>query len=63
VEQPSYRAALVFKPNAHGSVYFDYGTSFDPSAETLSLSVASSLLPPEENESYEIGAKYSLLHG
>ena len=62
VEQPSYRAALVFKPNAHGSVYFDYGTSFDPSAETLSLSVASSLLPPEENESYEIGAKYSLLH-
>jgi catecholate siderophore receptor len=61
VEQPSYRAALVFKPNGHSSVYFDYGTSFDPSAETLSLSVASSLLPPEENESYEIGAKYSLL--
>ena len=62
VEQPSYRAAIVFKPNAHSSVYFDYGTSFDPSAETLSLSVASSLLPPEENQSYEIGAKYSLLH-
>jgi catecholate siderophore receptor len=62
VEQPSYRAAFVFKPNAHSSVYFDYGTSFDPSAETLSLSVATSLLPPEENESYEVGAKYSLLH-
>jgi catecholate siderophore receptor len=62
VEQPSYRAALVFKPNAHSSIYFDYGTSFDPSAETLSLSVATSLLPPEENESYEVGAKYSLLH-
>jgi catecholate siderophore receptor len=62
VEQPSYRAAFVFKPNAHSSVYFDYGTSFDPSAETLSLSVSTSVLPPVENESYEVGAKYSLLH-
>jgi len=61
VRQPTYRAALVFKPNVHGSVYFDYGTSFDPSAETLSLSVATSVLPPEENQSYEAGAKYSLL--
>jgi catecholate siderophore receptor len=63
VRQPSYRAAVVFKPNSHGSVYFDYGTSFDPSAETLSLSVATSVLPPEENESYEAGAKYSFLNG
>jgi catecholate siderophore receptor len=61
VSQPSYRAALVFKPNQHGSVYFDYGTSFNPSAESLSLSVATSVLPPEQNESYEAGAKYSLL--
>jgi catecholate siderophore receptor len=61
VHQPSYRAAVVFKPTTHGSVYFDYGTSFDPSAETLSLSVASSVLPPEENETYEVGAKYSFL--
>ena len=60
--QPSYRAALVFKPNSHGSVYFDYGTSFNPSAESLSLSVATSVLPPEENETYEVGAKYSLVH-
>jgi catecholate siderophore receptor len=62
VAQPSYRAAFVFKPNPHSSVYFDYGTSFDPSAESLSLSVSSSILPPEENETYEVGAKYSLLH-
>ncbi|WP_254064364.1 TonB-dependent siderophore receptor [Granulicella sp. S156] len=62
VHQPSYRAAAVFKPNSHGSVYFDWGTSFDPSAETLSLSVATSVLPPEENESYEVGAKYSFLN-
>ncbi len=61
VHQPSYRAAFVFKPNTHGSVYFDYGTSFNPSAESLSLSVSTSVLPPEENETYEVGAKYSLL--
>ena len=51
----------MYKPNSHGSVYFDYGTSFNPSAESLSLSVATSILPPEENETYELGAKYSLL--
>jgi len=60
ISQPTYRAAFVFKPNSHGSVYFDYGTSFDPSAETLSLSVSSSVLPPVENESFEAGVKYTL---
>jgi catecholate siderophore receptor len=60
VTQPTYRAAIVFKPNAHGSVYFDYGTSFNPSAESLSLTASSALLPPEENETFEAGAKYSL---
>jgi catecholate siderophore receptor len=63
VHQPSYRAAFVYKPTTHGSIYFDWGTSFDPSAETLSLSVATSVLPPEENETYEAGAKYSFLGG
>ena len=38
-EQPSYRAAFVFKPSSRGSVYFDYGTSFNPAAESLSLSI------------------------
>jgi catecholate siderophore receptor len=62
VSQPSYRAAFVFKPNSHGSVYFDYGTSFNPSAESLSLSVSTSILPPEQNETFEAGAKYSLMN-
>jgi len=62
VDQPSYRAAFVFKPNSHGSVYFDYGTSFNPSAESLSLSVSTSILPPEQNETFEAGAKYSLMN-
>jgi catecholate siderophore receptor len=63
-EQPTYRAAFVYKPSTHGSVYFDYGTSFNPAAESLSLSAAlvSSDLKSEQNESYEGGAKYSFLN-
>lgn len=63
-EQPSYRAAFVYKPSSRGSVYFDYGTSFNPAAESLSLSVglANGSAAPEENESYEAGAKWSFLN-
>ncbi len=62
VQQPSYRAAFVYKPANHGSVYFDYGTSFNPSAETLSLSTSTSILPPEQNETFEAGAKWNFFH-
>jgi catecholate siderophore receptor len=63
-EQPSYRAAFVFKPSTHGSLYFDYGTSWDPDAESLSLSVGlvNSNVAPEENTSYEAGAKWNFLN-
>ena len=63
-EQPSYRAALVYKPSIHGSVYFDYGTSFDPAASSLSLSIglANSSAAPEENETYEAGVKWNFLN-
>ena len=63
-EQPSYRAALVYKPSTHGSVYFDYGTSFDPDAESLSLSVGlvNGNVKPEENQTYEAGAKWNFLN-
>jgi catecholate siderophore receptor len=63
-EEPSYRAALVYKPSSHGSLYFDYGTSFNPAAESLSLSVglANSSAAPEENETYEAGVKWSFLN-
>jgi catecholate siderophore receptor len=63
-EQPTYRAAFVYKPSTRGSVYFDYGTSFDPSADSLSLSIglANGSLAPEENETYEAGAKWSFLN-
>jgi catecholate siderophore receptor len=57
-EQPSYRAAVVYKPKPYGSIYFDYGTSFNPSAETLSLSANNANLPPENNRTFEAGTKW-----
>jgi catecholate siderophore receptor len=63
-EQPSYRAAFVYKPSVHGSFYFDWGTSFNPDAESLSLSVGlvNGNVKPEENQTYEAGAKWSFLN-
>jgi len=63
-KKPSYRAAFVFKPSTRGSAYFDYGTSFNPAAESLSLSLGLSKdqAKPEENETYEIGAKWNFLN-
>ena len=59
--QPTYRAALVYKPNTKGSVYFDWGTSFNPSAESLALTSVTQNVAPEQNETYEFGVKQSLL--
>jgi catecholate siderophore receptor len=59
-EEPSYRAAVVYKPARAGSIYFDYGTSFNPSAESLALSPATVDAPPEKNRTYEIGTKWDL---
>jgi catecholate siderophore receptor len=63
-EQPSYRAAIVYKPSPHGSLFFDYGTSWDPDAESLSLSVGlvNGNVAPEENQSYEAGVKWAFLN-
>jgi len=63
-EQPNYRAAIVYKPSVHGSFYFDWGTSFNPDAESLSLSVGlvNGNVKPEENQTYEGGAKWSFLN-
>ncbi|MHB1022359.1 MAG: TonB-dependent siderophore receptor [Acidobacteriaceae bacterium] len=59
-QQPTWRGALVYKPTQNGSVYFDYGTSFDPSAESLSLSAGNANLPPEKNKTYEVGSKWDV---
>ncbi len=60
INKGTWRSALVYKPKANGSIYFDYGTSFDPSAEQLSFTAANVETPPEENESYEFGSKWEI---
>jgi catecholate siderophore receptor len=57
---PSWRAAVVYKPAPAASIYADYGTSFNPSAEALSLSASTANTPPESNRTYEAGAKWEL---
>ena len=59
---PSYNAAVVFKPVKNASIYARYGTSFDPSAESLSLSAATAAVAPEKTTTYEIGGKWDVLN-
>ncbi|HEX4270324.1 MAG TPA: TonB-dependent receptor, partial [Rhizomicrobium sp.] len=59
----SPRAALVYKPTENSSLYFSYGTSYNPSAETLSLSASNQGLGPERDKTYEFGGKTTLLDG
>ena len=59
----SPRAALVYKPNENSSVYFSYGTSFNPSAETLTLAASNQGLGPERDHTYEAGGKINVLDG
>ena len=59
----SYRGGLVFHPTAAQSYYFSYGTSFNPSAEGVGLSVATNGTPPEKNEIFEVGAKIAFFDG
>jgi catecholate siderophore receptor len=61
-EMPSWRAAVVYKPVPIGSIYFDAGTSFNPSAESLALSASTANLPPEKNRTYEFGTKWDFPH-
>ncbi len=58
---PSPRAAIVVKPTDDQSVYFSYGTSFDPSAEALTLTTKTAGLTPVKAKSYEFGGKSSWL--
>eukprot|EP00903_Cladosiphon_okamuranus_P004002 g4000.t1 len=65
-EMLSYRAAVNYKPRENGSIYLGYGTSFNPSAEGLTLSdsetsTANVNTDPEENRTIELGTKWDLL--
>jgi len=58
----SYRIGGIFHPTENSSIYVMHGTSFNPSAEFLTLSAANANLSPESNETIEVGAKADVLN-
>ena len=56
----SGRAGVIVKPRPEGSIYAGYGTSFNPSAEGLSLSAANVNVEPEKSRNVELGTKWDL---
>ena len=59
----SVRSGVIWQPSEAQSYYVSYGTSFDPSLEALTVSNGTQALPPEKNESYEIGGKWDVREG
>jgi catecholate siderophore receptor len=59
----SVRAGAIYQPADAQSYYLSYGTSFNPSLETLALTSGQQSLDPETSKQYEIGAKWDLLNG
>jgi catecholate siderophore receptor len=59
----SVRGGIIWQPSDWQSYYVSYGTSFNPSLEALTLTNGQQNLPPENNRSYEVGAKWELLGG
>jgi catecholate siderophore receptor len=59
----SPRFSLVYRPIDILSVYASYGTSYDPSAENLSLSAKTAPLAWEKDKTFEVGVKSSALNG
>jgi catecholate siderophore receptor len=57
----SWRAALTYKPTENGTIYAAVGTSFNPSAEGLTIAANNAQLDPEKNLSYEVGTKWDFL--
>ena len=58
----SVRAGAIYQPTGTQSYYISYGTSFNPSLETLTLVNGQQSLDPETSRQYELGAKWDLLH-
>src|SRR5699024_655130 len=59
----SVRGGVIYQPTEAQSYYASYGTSFNPSLETLTVRPGQQNLEPEKNRSYEIGAKWDLFSG
>ncbi|MCK9368020.1 MAG: TonB-dependent siderophore receptor [Metallibacterium scheffleri] len=58
----SVRGGVIWQPDDHQSYYTSYGTSFDPSLETLTVTNGTQALAPEKNRSLELGGKWNLAH-
>jgi catecholate siderophore receptor len=66
----SWRYGAVFHPTEKSSIYVLRGTSFNPSADNLTLNVGNVLTaltllatPPEQTTTTEVGAKAEVLNG
>jgi catecholate siderophore receptor len=59
----SHRTGVIYQPSDTQSYYISYGTSFNPSAETVSQSAKTAALAPEKNRSFEVGAKLDFMEG
>lgn len=55
---PSIRSSFVYKPKNDSSIYLNYGTSYNPSAENFAFANGSQNVKPEKNATYEIGTKW-----
>jgi len=59
----SVRGGVIYQPDNVQSYYASYGTSFNPSLETLTATAGTQTLEPEKSRSYEIGTKWDVLGG
>jgi catecholate siderophore receptor len=68
----SWRAGVVYKPRANGSIYAGAGTSFNPSVDAAATGAAFSTSPtaannpnlaPEETRNIELGSKWDVAEG
>ncbi|HEV8696037.1 MAG TPA: TonB-dependent siderophore receptor [Lysobacter sp.] len=59
----SPRAGLIWMPTAQQSLYANWGSSFQPSAETFPLNATLADLQPEQTENREIGYKLATADG
>ncbi|HEY0967373.1 MAG TPA: TonB-dependent siderophore receptor [Opitutaceae bacterium] len=64
----SWKAGLVYKPAAYGSIYAAYGTSVRPPGANFSASTAATnadnlSLDPQEAFNYELGTKWDFFRG
>jgi catecholate siderophore receptor len=59
----SVRAGVIYQPTEVQSYYVSYGTSFNPSLETLALVNGQQSLDPETSAQVELGGKWDLMNG